>query len=108
VAEIKTGTQDLPAEVQDGVAVVTMNRPERRNAFSRHMMQALAEVLRDVELDDAVGAVVLTGAGGAFCAGGDVTVMADGGGLSGTSAVRALAGELANGLRLAPRCMKET
>ena len=74
---IDTGTEELLAEVQDGVAVITMNRPERRNAFSPTMVEALGRVLAGVELDDNVGAVVMTGAGGAFCAGGDVKMMAE-------------------------------
>jgi 2-(1,2-epoxy-1,2-dihydrophenyl)acetyl-CoA isomerase len=73
---LDTGTEDLRAEIDDGVAVITMNRPERRNAFSQAMMSAMAAVLAQVETDDAVGCVVLTGAGGAFCAGGDVKGMA--------------------------------
>jgi 2-(1,2-epoxy-1,2-dihydrophenyl)acetyl-CoA isomerase len=55
-----------------------MNRPQRRNALSLPMVDALARVLADVEVDDTVGAVVVTGAGGAFCAGGDVKAMAEG------------------------------
>lgn len=74
---LDTGTTDLLAEVDDGVALVTMNRPERRNAFSMPMIEALGRVLAQVETDDGVGAVVLTGAGGAFCAGGDVKAMAE-------------------------------
>jgi 2-(1,2-epoxy-1,2-dihydrophenyl)acetyl-CoA isomerase len=73
---LDTGTEDLRAEIDDGVAVITMNRPERRNAFSRAMVSALGAVLTQVETDDEVGCVVLTGAGGAFCAGGDVKAMA--------------------------------
>src|SRR5271156_6658630 len=73
---LETGTQDLRAEVDDGVAVITMNRPDRRNAMSEGMVSALGAVLAQVETDDAVGCVVLTGAGGAFCAGGDVKNMA--------------------------------
>jgi 2-(1,2-epoxy-1,2-dihydrophenyl)acetyl-CoA isomerase len=73
---IETGTQDLRAEIDDGVAVITMNRPDRRNALSEAMLSALGAVLAQVETDDAVGCVVLTGAGGAFCAGGDVKNMA--------------------------------
>jgi 2-(1,2-epoxy-1,2-dihydrophenyl)acetyl-CoA isomerase len=76
---IDTGTDDLLATVDDGVATLTMNRPERRNAMSGAMNQALGRVLADVEVDDDVGCVVLTGAGGAFCAGGDVKGMASGG-----------------------------
>ena len=73
---LETGTDDLRAEIDDGVAVITMNRPDRRNAFSEAMMSALGAVLAQVETDEAVGCVVLTGAGGAFCAGGDVKGMA--------------------------------
>ncbi len=73
---LETGTDDLRAEIDDGVAVITMSRPERRNALSQPMLSALATVLARVETDDAVGCVVLTGAGGAFCAGGDVKGMA--------------------------------
>jgi 2-(1,2-epoxy-1,2-dihydrophenyl)acetyl-CoA isomerase len=76
VTTIDTGTEDLLAEVDDGVAVITMNRPERRNALSGPMLDAMARVLADVEVDDDVGCVILTGAGGAFCAGGDVKGMA--------------------------------
>jgi len=80
VGEIDTGTGDLLAQVSDGVAVLTMNRPERRNAMSGPMLDALGRVLARAEVDDDVGCVVLTGAGGAFCAGGDVKGMAAGGG----------------------------
>src|SRR5207248_11775193 len=73
---IDTGTEDLRAEIDSGVAVITMNRPDRRNAFSQAMVSALGAVLAQVETDEAVGCVVLTGAGGAFCAGGDVKSMA--------------------------------
>jgi 2-(1,2-epoxy-1,2-dihydrophenyl)acetyl-CoA isomerase len=77
MTRLDTGTEDLLADVTDGVAVLTMNRPNRRNAMSDAMMTAMERVLRDVEVDDAVGCVVLTGAGGAFCAGGDVKAMAE-------------------------------
>jgi len=72
---LETGTDDLRAEVDGGVAVITMNRPARRNALSPAMLSALGAVLARAETDDAVGCVVLTGAGGAFCAGGDVKNM---------------------------------
>ncbi len=77
MTRLDTGTDDLLADVDDGVAVLTMNRPDRRNAMSDAMMTAMERVLRDVEVDDSVGCVVLTGAGGAFCAGGDVKAMAE-------------------------------
>jgi 2-(1,2-epoxy-1,2-dihydrophenyl)acetyl-CoA isomerase len=82
VTSIDTGTDQLLARVDDGVAVLTLNRPERRNAMTGEMMDAMARTLADLEVDDDVGCIVLTGAGGAFCAGGDVKAMAgeDGGG----------------------------
>jgi 2-(1,2-epoxy-1,2-dihydrophenyl)acetyl-CoA isomerase len=77
MTDIATGTEHLLARIEDGVAVLTMNRPDRRNALSDQMIGALATTLAQVEADDAVGAVVLTGAGGAFCAGGDVKGFAE-------------------------------
>jgi len=70
--EIDTGTADLLGRVEDRVAVLTLNRPRRRNAFSTEMQEALGRLLAELEQDDGVGAVLLTGAGGAFSAGGDV------------------------------------
>jgi 2-(1,2-epoxy-1,2-dihydrophenyl)acetyl-CoA isomerase len=72
---IDTGTDDLLAHVEDRVAWLTMNRPERRNAFSNAMLLGLAKALEEAETAADVGCVVLTGAGGAFCAGGDVKAM---------------------------------
>ena len=56
----------------DGVATLTLNRPEARNAMSAPMMAALEEAVPRLANDTRVRAVVLTGAGNAFCAGGDV------------------------------------
>lgn len=78
MANWDTGTNELLAEVENGVAVLTMNRPERRNALSSAMLGALAATLERCEMDSTIGCVVLTGAGGAFCAGGDVKGMAEG------------------------------
>lgn len=77
MSAIETGTDHLLADVTAGVATLTMNRPDRRNALSEEMLAALATMLESVETDDNVGVVVLTGAGGAFCAGGDVKAMAE-------------------------------
>jgi len=74
---IETRTEHLLAHVEDRVAWLTMNRPERRNAFSGEMLAGLARALEDAEAASDVGCVVLTGAGGAFCAGGDVKGMAE-------------------------------
>jgi len=62
-------------EVKDGVALVTLNRPEARNALSMELRVALGETLGRIELDDKVRCVVLRGAGGHFMAGGDVKAM---------------------------------
>jgi len=65
-------SDDLLETIDDGVATVTMNRPEARNAFTGQMMEGLTEALSRLASDPSVRVVVLTGAGGAFCAGGDV------------------------------------
>ena len=83
---LDTGTKDLLAHVDDGVAVITMNRPERRNAMSGGMLTAMSAALSAFETDPDVACIVLTGAGGAFCAGGDVKGMADGTGGGSTAA----------------------
>jgi len=75
---IETGTDHLLAEVSDGVAVLTMNRPDRRNALSGEMLAGMQLALRECTTAADVRCVVLTGAGGAFCAGGDVKGMAEG------------------------------
>ena len=79
---IDTGTDHLRAEVADGVACLTMNRPERRNAMSGEMLAGLQSALEECETAADVRCVVLTGAGGAFCAGGDVKGFAEGSAIS--------------------------
>ena len=69
-------SEELLYRLENRVAVLTMNRPERLNALTRDMMQALLARLSSCAIDDAVGCVVLTGAGGAFCSGGDVRAQA--------------------------------
>ena len=71
-------TDDLLESVDDGVATLTMNRPERRNALSPAMLEALLEALPRLAADAEIGVVVLTGTEPAFCAGGDVKAMAEG------------------------------
>lgn len=68
---------ELLERIENGVAWLTLNRPERRNAMSRPMLAALVLALTRLAADDNVRVVVLTGAGGAFCAGGDVKRMAE-------------------------------
>ena len=74
----------LIESVADGVATLTMNRPEARNAFSPQMSAGLEEAIPRLARDPDVRVVVLTGAGGAFCAGGDVKGFANTGGAGGT------------------------
>lgn len=63
---------------RDGhVMVVTMNRPERRNALSPEMMAGMAAAWDEANADPAVRVVILTGAGGSFCAGADLAAMSD-------------------------------
>ncbi|HUM15388.1 MAG TPA: enoyl-CoA hydratase [Candidatus Nitrosotalea sp.] len=76
-------TTDLLETMKDGVAVLTLNRPDRLNAMSRPMLDALLEALPRLAEDAAVGVIVLTGAGRGFCAGGDVKAMAEGNELGG-------------------------
>lgn len=71
-------SQDFLEQVKDGVALLTMNRPDRLNALSGRMLDAMHETLTRLAADPAVGVVVLTGAGRGFCSGGDVKAMAEG------------------------------
>jgi enoyl-CoA hydratase/carnithine racemase len=74
---IDTGTEQLLCTVRDGVATVTLNRPEARNAFSPAMSTALRELIPALDADADVRALLVTGAGTAFCSGGDVKNMGD-------------------------------
>ena len=56
---------------ENGVATLTLNRPERRNAVSMEMYEELGKVTAELSIDDSVNVLVITGAGGAFCAGAD-------------------------------------
>jgi len=76
--EISTGTGELLCWLSCGVAVVTLNKPEKKNALGDILTPALRAVLLILEADDRVRCVMLTGAGNAFCAGGDVSQMGGG------------------------------
>ena len=71
-------TEELLEVVEDGVATITMNRPDALNAVTRDMLGDMHEKVERLAADGAVGAIVLIGAGRAFCAGGDVKAMAAG------------------------------
>ncbi|OYX97778.1 MAG: enoyl-CoA hydratase, partial [Caulobacter sp. 35-67-4] len=64
--------ETLLYDVEDGIATITLNRPERMNAFTARMMKDLIEVFDVTDADDAVKVVIVTGAGRAFCAGADL------------------------------------
>ena len=75
MVEIDTGTEELLCTVRDRVAVVTLNKPHKKNALGDILTPALRELLPVIEADDRVGVVMITGAGDAFCSGGDVSGM---------------------------------
>jgi enoyl-CoA hydratase/carnithine racemase len=75
---VETGSDELLCHVEARVAVVTLHRPDARNALTLGMKDALRALLPALADDREVGCVLLTGAGGAFCAGGDTKVMAQG------------------------------
>jgi enoyl-CoA hydratase/carnithine racemase len=68
-------SEDVPAGEAGALRVVTLNRPDKRNAIDLELRVALAEAIEAAMADPAVRAVVLTGAGGTFCSGGDISTM---------------------------------
>lgn len=73
--------------VADGIATITLNRPEKLNAFTNVMMSEMIDAFDQVDADDAVRAVIVTGEGKAFCAGADLTPDRGGGPFSSDEAV---------------------
>jgi len=67
----------LLTENRGAVRILTMNRPEKRNALNSELTQGLLDALRAADADESVGAIVLTGAGQGFCAGADLTEFKD-------------------------------
>jgi 2-(1,2-epoxy-1,2-dihydrophenyl)acetyl-CoA isomerase len=70
-----TTCQNLKFTVDDGIARIVLDRPERMNAFTFEMIDAWADALRHCRADDSVKLVTITGAGAAFCSGGDIVEM---------------------------------
>ena len=66
-------SQEIRYEVQDRVATVTLSRPDKLNAFTRRMRDELIDAFGRADADDGVRAVIVTGAGRAFCAGADLS-----------------------------------
>jgi 2-(1,2-epoxy-1,2-dihydrophenyl)acetyl-CoA isomerase len=71
-------TDELLYEVKDRIATVTLNRPDKKNAFTAAMLDRWAWALGEAQRDPEVNVVVVTGAGDAFCSGGDVARMGQG------------------------------
>ena len=69
--------ETLLYSVEDGIATVTLNRPEKLNAFNTRMMQEMIAAFDETDGDDAVRSVIVTGAGRAFCAGADLSAGAE-------------------------------
>ena len=59
-------------DAEDGVGIVTLNRPDKLNAMNRKLSTELHDAVKQLDADDAVGCIVITGAGKAFSAGGDI------------------------------------
>ena len=65
--------EHILVDIEDGVAILTLNRPEKLNAMNRKLGQELHHAVKQMEADDAIGCIVITGAGErAFTAGGDI------------------------------------
>jgi enoyl-CoA hydratase/carnithine racemase len=73
--DVDTGTSELLCEIRQRVALITLNRPEARNALSERLTPALRRMIKQCGDDPKVGALLISGAGNAFCAGGDVKGM---------------------------------
>jgi enoyl-CoA hydratase/carnithine racemase len=67
----------IDLEKLDGIGIITINRPERKNAFTRSQYEDLASALKDIDDDNSVHVAILTGAGGAFSSGQDLKEMAE-------------------------------
>ena len=82
------GTADVVLyEASDGIATITLNRPEKRNALNSEVLALLPRLMQRAEADDAVDVIILTGADPAFCAGLDLKQLGDSGdNLRGTGA----------------------
>jgi enoyl-CoA hydratase/carnithine racemase len=64
--------EHILVEAEDGVGIITLNRPDKLNAMNRRLVSELHDAVQRFDADDAVGCIVLTGAGRAFSAGGDI------------------------------------
>lgn len=93
MSDVAASSDELLYAVEDGVAVVTINRPQTMNAFTREMIDRLRSVATQAERDPAVFGMAITGTGRAFCSGLDVTLLSRAA-ESGGAAARVPPGEL--------------
>jgi enoyl-CoA hydratase/carnithine racemase len=70
-------TEHLKFSIEDGIAKIVLDRPERMNAFTFEMIDAWTAALQRCRTDDAVKVIILTGTGPSFCSGGDIVEMGD-------------------------------
>ncbi len=75
LTKLNTGTDQLLCEIREKIALVTLNRPEKRNALGDKITPALRKTLSLLENDKDVKVVIITGSGRAFCSGGDIKDM---------------------------------
>ncbi len=75
LGEKRMAWTEILYDVTDRVATVTLNRPDRLNAWTRHMEGELRQAMEQAAADDAVRAIVITGAGRGFCAGADMNLL---------------------------------
>ena len=103
-AKTLADVQTIKLEVEDGIAILTLNRPDKMNSFTAQMMLELIEAFDITDADDSVGAVIVTGAGDrAFTAGLDLKELgSDPGGMSAANA----AGAEANPVKAIEMCVK--
>ncbi len=69
--------QDIIYTKKEGIATITLNRPDRMNAFSPEMSESISKAVQDADKDDEVRVLIITATGQAFCSGGDVKAMAE-------------------------------
>ena len=75
IIELDTGTRQLLSHIHGNIGIITLNRPESKNALSDELTPALRSQISNLNIDDRVNALIITGSGDAFCAGGDVKSM---------------------------------
>lgn len=98
--------KEILFDVDDGVATITLNRPERMNAFSNGMLAEWAGAIKRCQADDAVRAVIVTGAGRGFCAGGDMKDASEGRGIVGSEgSIASRRHSLRNSVHHVPRAL---